>query len=197
MNQSDNIPAGDGGQTDNSLKSELKQDASDLKDTAAAKASEKTNEALRNAASAAHSTSSALREAGDKLENDSDTPGWLGGAFKQAADSIAKFADTVGDKEPREMMDDVNRFARDNPVAFLVGSAMVGFAAARVMKVGSEQSDASHDTNREGNSGNGRRSTAGSEASRPSSKPTTSQPSASVTSPLTNAASGSPSVGKD
>ena len=141
MNQSDNYSSGT--KNANSTKDELKQDASKLKNKAESQASAKTKEASQKATAAAHSTSSALREAGDKLESDSDAPNWLGSAFKQAADSVADLADTVEGKEPREMMRDVSRFARDNPAAFLAGSAIAGFAAARVMKAGAEQSDAS------------------------------------------------------
>ncbi|MGB7407450.1 MAG: hypothetical protein WA908_03010 [Pontixanthobacter sp.] len=143
MNKSDDFSTGSGASRPaGSTKDELKQDASQLKDTAARQASAKADEASDKATSAARSTSSALRDAGDTLENDSDTPNWLGNAFKQAADSIAQFAETVEGKEPREMMRDVSRFGRDNPAAFLAGAAMAGFAAARVMKAGAEQSDA-------------------------------------------------------
>ncbi|MGB3739761.1 MAG: hypothetical protein WA948_10460 [Pontixanthobacter sp.] len=43
------------------------------------------------------------------------------------------------------MIGDVDRFARDNPAALLAESAIAGFAAARVMKAGAQQSDVSLD----------------------------------------------------
>ncbi len=126
-----------------SISDELKQDASQLKDTATSQAEHRAKQASQKAASAAHSTSSALRDAGDKLEHDDAAPSWLGSAFKQAAESIAELADTVEGKEPREIMRDVSKFGRNNPTAFLAGAALAGFSAARVMKAGTQQSDAS------------------------------------------------------
>ncbi len=122
---------------------ELKEDAAKLKEKAAQNISAHADEASSKAASAAKSTSSALRDVGDTLEQDSDTPNWLGTAFKQAADTIADLADTVEGKKPEEMMRDVSGFARSNPTGFLAGAALAGFAAARFMKAGLDQSDAS------------------------------------------------------
>ncbi len=144
MDQSD-FSSGSASTGANADPGKIKQDAAQLKDTAAAKASEKTNEYSQKATSAAHSTSSALRDAGETLRNDDEVPNWLASAFQQAAESIGNLADTVEGKEPREMMRDVDQFARQNPSAFLAGAAIAGFAAARVMKAGAKQSDVSLD----------------------------------------------------
>ena len=166
---------------------EIKDDAKHLKDKAATKASMKTQEAADRATSAARSTSSALSEASDTLERDDGVPNWLASAFKQAANSVADLAETVEGKEPREMIGEVDRFARDNPAAFLAGSAIAGFAAARIMKAGAQQSDASLDdvdpasnsSDSSGSSGLGTRS--GPRATKGSFKSTTNAHSARTT----------------
>ena len=51
--------------------------------------------------------------------------------FGYLADNLASVSDTVRDKDLGEMIDDVSDFARRNPLAFLSGAALIGFAVTR------------------------------------------------------------------
>lgn len=51
--------------------------------------------------------------------------------FGYLADNLATVSDTVRDKDLGEMLDDVSSFARRNPLAFLGGAALLGFAITR------------------------------------------------------------------
>ncbi len=78
----------------------------------------------------------------------------FGGAFRAAGrelrdegDDMARFADTAGDKvdelarylserSPDQLLSDVQRQARDNPVFFIGGAFAIGFVAGRFLKAG-------------------------------------------------------------
>lgn len=51
--------------------------------------------------------------------------------FGYLADNLASVSDTVRDKDLGEMLDDVTSFARRNPLVFLGGAALLGFALTR------------------------------------------------------------------
>ena len=76
------------------------------------------------------SVSRALRKASDELRDGSAQER----TFGAAASSMADFADTVRDKDLGQMVDDLGDFARRNPVAFLGGAALLGFAGVRMAK---------------------------------------------------------------
>jgi hypothetical protein len=87
------------------------------------------------AAEQTRSLSSALDAAASELQ---DSPDWLRSAFKQSAQTLQRFADTVESKDSRELTREVQQLAREHPGTFLAGCAMAGFAAARVLKSGVE-----------------------------------------------------------
>jgi hypothetical protein len=84
----------------------------------------------RSAANAIH------RVAG---EMDEGAPAWLKSAFQQGADQLQRFSETLEQKDSRQLMSDVQNFARERPALFLGGCAAAGFAFARVFKAGGEQ----------------------------------------------------------
>ncbi len=86
------------------------------------------------AASQAKSVSSAIERAADGL--DESAPAWLKSTFQQGAQQIQRFADTLEQKDSRQILRDVQTLARDNPGTFLAGCAVLGFAAARIFKAG-------------------------------------------------------------
>lgn len=114
---------------------ELKADAGQLGGKAKQRAQEKGDEQVHAVAGQAKSVSSALQSAAGELEN-GDTPGWLASAFKGAADQMARLADSLEGKDSRELVHDLNDFARQNPTTFLAASAAAGFAAARLLSIG-------------------------------------------------------------
>lgn len=75
---------------------------------------------------------SAVRHAGDELaENDQSMAGHM---IRQAADGLEGFARAVSDKRPEELLQGVRDFGRSNPVAFVAGAALAGFAIGRFFR---------------------------------------------------------------
>ena len=123
---------------------EIKREAKNLGDTArevgkdaygriSEGAAEKSDQVKDGAASEMENISSALRSAADKSRAGSPQER----TFGQAAEALADFSDMVRNKDLGEMLSDVNGFARRNPLAFLGGAALLGFAATRFAKASS------------------------------------------------------------
>jgi hypothetical protein len=89
-------------------------------------------------ASQAQKLSSALDVAARELG--SDGPGWLKSALQQGARSIEQLAQTVEQKDSRQLIGQVQALARQHPTSFLASCAAAGFAAARVFKASGSQS---------------------------------------------------------
>ena len=117
--------------------SELRSDARQLGSTAANRLHSEVDARKSTAVSQAHSMSSAIGQAADGL--DESSPDWLKSAFRQGAQQIQRLADTIEQKDSRQLMSEAQDFARNNPGTFLAACAAVGFAAARVLKAGAEQ----------------------------------------------------------
>ncbi len=81
------------------------------------------------------SVSSAIEQAADGL--DANSPTWLKSAFEQGAEQVQKFAETLEQKDSRQLVNEVSDFARGSPGTFLAACAAAGFAAARIFKAGS------------------------------------------------------------
>ena len=89
-----------------------------------------------DAAAQVKSLSSAIGQAADGIGD--DAPTWLKSAFEQGARQVQKFADTLENKDSRQLANDVSDFARNSPGTFLAACAAAGFAAARILKAGGE-----------------------------------------------------------
>lgn len=123
---------------------EIKREAQNLGDTARDVGKEaynrisetgvkKTEQVKDGAASEIDNVSSALRSAAEKSREGSPQER----TFGQAAEALADFSDTVRNKDLGQLVSDVNSFARKNPMAFLGGAALLGFAATRFAKASS------------------------------------------------------------
>jgi hypothetical protein len=112
---------------------ELRSDAKQIGASAANRLHSEIDAGKGTAAEQAKSVSSAIERAGGELN---DAPQWLKSAFEQGARQVQRFADTLENKDSRQIVDDVTTFARDNPGTFLAGCAAAGFAAARIFKAG-------------------------------------------------------------
>ena len=115
-------------------RSELSGDVQQLGSSAANRLHSEVDARKGGAATQARSLSSAIERAGSEL--DDGAPQWLRSAFQQGATQIQRFADTLEQKDSREILSDVQNLARNNPGTFLAGCAALGFAAARVFKAG-------------------------------------------------------------
>lgn len=111
--------------------------AEDAKNTARNAISDASDTAMSHAQSAKASVAdevsdvaSALRTAADEMRRGSPQER----TFAQLADGLADASEVLRDKDLGTLTRDVTRLARENPMAFLGGAALVGFAAARFAK---------------------------------------------------------------
>lgn len=116
---------------------ELKSNAKQLGTKAADRIHSEVDNRKGEAVSQAQSVSSAIRQTADGL--DDNAPQWLRSAFQQGADQLQRFAESVENKDSRQIMNDVQSFARERPALFLGAAAAAGFAAARIFKAGSDE----------------------------------------------------------
>lgn len=124
---------------------ELRADAKQLSYSASNRIHSELDARKGTAADQAKSVSSAIDRAAGEL--DESSPEWLKSAFQQGATQVRRFADTLEQKDSRQIVRDVETLARENPGTFLAGCAALGFAAARVFKAGA--SDGTGNENRQ------------------------------------------------
>ena len=115
---------------------ELRGDARKLGSTAADRIHSEVDSRKSTAADQAKSVSSAMDRAAGEMGD--DTPNWLKSAFRQGADQVQRFADTIEQKDSRQMLSEVQDFARQRPGTFLAACAAAGFAASRIFKAGAD-----------------------------------------------------------
>lgn len=113
-----------------SLRDDARAKAAEMRDTASRAARDTANEAKAGVAKEISNMGSALRRASEELRDGSPQER----TFGYMASTLADLSDTVRDKDLGEMVDDLSRFARRNPVAFLGGAALLGFAGVRMAK---------------------------------------------------------------
>lgn len=106
---------------------DMKAYAKDVADGVTAEAGDYARQAKGTAADEVKSVSSALRTAADELRRGSPQQR----AFSQIADGLADASDALRDKDLGEMAQSIKGFAQRNPLVFLGGAALVGFAATR------------------------------------------------------------------
>ena len=115
---------------------ELKSDAQQLGSKAANRLHSEVDARKDTAASQARSVSSALERTAGEL--DEEAPEWLKSTFRQGAQQIQRFAESIEQKDSRQLMRDVEVFARERPALFLAACAAAGFAASRIFRAGAE-----------------------------------------------------------
>ena len=115
---------------------ELRSDAKQMKSKAAERLHSEVDARKGEAASQAKSVSNAMQKAAGELD---DSPDWLRSAFRQGAEQVQRFAQTLEQKDSRQIFNEVQNFARQRPAMFLGACAAAGFAASRVFRAGGEQ----------------------------------------------------------
>jgi uncharacterized protein YjbJ (UPF0337 family) len=70
--------------------------------------------------------------------------------IRQASDQIQGVADKVRDSDVRELVGEVQDFARKQPTLFFGGAVILGFAALRFLKSTPPENSAAFDARREG-----------------------------------------------
>ena len=159
---------------------DLRSSAQDLMGTVTSDASRAAHHAQGAAADEVKNVASALRTAADELRSGSPQER----TFSQLADGLADAADAMRDKDLGEVIGDLNAFARRNPLAFLGGAALVGFAATRFAKASTSHSHGSSgsDSERTYDVGRGTDDKGTSAAARPAPSGTSATPSAAPSS---------------
>lgn len=93
-------------------------------------ASERAGQAKENVADEMSGIASALRTAASEMRQGSPQER----TFGQIAESLADASEAVRDRDLGQMASDLSGFAKRNPLIFLGGAALAGFAATRFAK---------------------------------------------------------------
>ena len=112
----------------------LKTGAQNVAQKAATEASRYADQAKGAAADEVKGVASALRTAADEMRSGSPQERTI----SQIAEGLADVSDSMRDKDLGEMVGAVSDFARHNPLAFLGGAVLIGFAATRFAKASSD-----------------------------------------------------------
>jgi hypothetical protein len=144
MNQSDTTHHAGGPGTAQPFGDRLDKEASaagsaysDMKDTAS-KATEGLGEqaaaaaesARKNAASHMSTLAQSVRRAADDYKK--SEPGIMADLMEQAADGVDAVASAVSNKSTSQMVHTARDYGRSNPVAMMLGGAVLGFAISRL-----------------------------------------------------------------
>ncbi|KZY36136.1 hypothetical protein A3731_16155 [Roseovarius sp. HI0049] len=112
------------------LRDKVQSEARDLRDAAAEKVQEKGEQSRDAVADEVGDVGRALRSASDELRKGSPQEQM----FASAADAMADFSDSMRGRDLGQMLHEVNDFGRRNPIGFLGGAALLGFAGMRLAK---------------------------------------------------------------
>ncbi|WP_104016944.1 hypothetical protein [Roseovarius nitratireducens] len=126
--------------------STIKSVASDIKAATNQKFDEAVKEvrtqadgAKADAANEVNDVATSLRRASEDMRDGSAQERTLA----QIARSLADASDAIRDKDLGEISQDIRKVARDNPVLFLGGAALLGFAASRYAKASGNHANGS------------------------------------------------------
>lgn len=86
--------------------------------------------AAKEAVAGLSAFSDALKAASSELSG--KQLGFAGDVVQQAAGGLETLARSLEDRSPAEMLDGIRAFGRQNPVGFIAGSILAGFALGRV-----------------------------------------------------------------
>ena len=120
------------------VRSEMRADAQQLSTSATNRVHSELDARKGAVAAQARSVSSAIDRAAGEL--DDGAPQWLKSALQHGAKQVHRLADSLEQENSRQLLNNVQTMARDNPGTFLLGCAALGFAAARIFKAGASES---------------------------------------------------------
>jgi hypothetical protein len=99
-------------------------------------AEEMLEERKERAAESVQGVADALRRTAGNLKSENET---IARYAEQAAETVARFSDTVRERRLGDMVADLDDFARRQPTLFLVGAVAAGFIAGRFMAASAER----------------------------------------------------------
>lgn len=126
-----------------------KQKASELTEGAREEISERGEQIKGRTAHAIGALAKGLRSAHEDMKQDG--PEYLHGIVELAADGLDDVSERLDRSSANDLVQAARDFGRRNPVAFVAGSVLLGFAVARF--VGSSSSKAHDRTNRDHGAG--------------------------------------------
>lgn len=115
------------GSTIRSVASDIKNAATNKFEQTVTEVRAKADDAKADMASEVKDVATALRRASEDLRRGSTPERTLG----KIASSLADASDSIRDKSLGEILQVASRIARENPVLFLGGAALLGFAVSR------------------------------------------------------------------
>ena len=124
------------------LADQAKTAAQNVAQDAASAASHQAESAKGAAADEISSVASALRTAAEEMRSGSPQER----TFGQIAEGLADASEAMRNKDLSEMVEDISAFARKNPLVFLGGAALIGFAATRFAKASASATPAHSST---------------------------------------------------
>lgn len=113
---------------------ELRREGSEVTRTATQQIEEIANDQKSRASGYVQTLAQAVHASAETL--DSDGFGSSANAIHRVAEDISQFAETLKSRDPRQLIEDVHTFARNNPAMFLGASLFAGFGVARFLKSG-------------------------------------------------------------
>nr|WP_306263605.1 hypothetical protein [Pararhizobium sp. IMCC3301] len=120
--------------TAGNLAEKARDTAEDAVHSATKAAVSRADAAKSSVADEVSGVASALRTAAEEMRSGSPQER----TFGQIAEGLADASDALRQKDLSTMVEDVTRFARKNPLVFLGGAALIGFAATRFAKASGE-----------------------------------------------------------
>lgn len=112
------------------LRDQAESKASEIRDAATGHVRARAESAREDLAGEVSSVGKALRRASEELRSGSPQER----VFGQMATSLAEVADSISGRDVPQLIDDLEAFGRRNPMAFLGGAALLGFAGVRMAR---------------------------------------------------------------
>ncbi len=132
-------------QTRQSTAEKMRSKIEDTAENAAEKMRSEATDAADQVLDRAEDETRQAARAADAAADEFDSGTFQAQAARQVAAGLEHVAATIRDTDLRQTASQVTRFARDNPVVFLGGAALIGFAAARFMKSSKPRGRYAHD----------------------------------------------------
>ncbi len=123
------------------VKQVLKNSTDKLRSTAGEKAMSLVGQGLERSQGALNSVSTIIGETAASI--DERLGSQYGDYARSAAQAVERFAGSLSNKQPEELVDDARTLVRKSPGVALAGAAILGFALVRVVKSGLEDSGVS------------------------------------------------------
>jgi hypothetical protein len=123
----------------------IREQASNLRERISDTVSSVAEEQKKRAAEGVHSAAEATHEAARRLQGSNQS--WMAGIVESAADVLNDFSETLRQSEFRSLYERLERFAREQPVVFAVGTFAAGMVLARTTRLGMETGMAQPKTN--------------------------------------------------